>query len=262
VSVVDLTTGKTVDTFSVGQTASLSFTRPDGLAVLSSATTGSTSTLARYSLGGDLQLTYPTAFSQVGTFEGTFLLSPDGTRLLMAARTGIAVVSNSGTVLSQIPVPGTTDCRLTRWWAPTVALGSCISTTGADRLWEIPTSGAAPTALTAKPVPPDAGDLNAWQTPSGVYLQDAGGCGSVYLAKLQADSTTSPVTVPNVNSADSVDVLGTNGGLIGLQATFSCGPGISALWFDPVADTTTVVLGPPVNGGSVTGAILYPEPNG
>jgi TolB protein len=33
----------------------------------------------------------------------------------------------------------------------------------------------------------------------------------------------------------------------------------SLMSFDPVANTCTVLLGPPVNGGGVTDAILYPE---
>ena len=59
-------------------------------------------------------------------------------------------------------------------------------------------SGGAPTAFTV--LPPsgsaDAGDEVAWQVGSNVYLQDAGGCGYQYLAELNPDHTTTPVTVP------------------------------------------------------------------
>jgi hypothetical protein len=42
-----------------------------------------------------------------------------------------------------------------------------------------------------------------------------------------------------------------------LSARMGCGPGISILTYDPAAGTSTVLLGPPVNGGSVENAILY-----
>jgi len=38
-----------------------------------------------------------------------------------------------------------------------------------------------------------------------------------------------------------------------------CGGGLSVLWFDPVANTSTVVLGPPLMTGGVETALSYPE---
>jgi TolB protein len=40
----------------------------------------------------------------------------------------------------------------------------------------------------------------------------------------------------------------------------ACGSGVSVLWFDPAANTSTVVLGPPLNGGGVIDALMYPDP--
>jgi TolB protein len=180
----------------------------------------------------------------------------------MGGASGLALVSNAGTVVTQLPTPGLSGCQLARWWAAGVALASCSQSQTPPQLWEIPISGGTPIALTATPVSPDNGDLNAWQTPSGVYVQAAGGCGYQYLAKLAANATTAPVAVPDVNSGDSQFVLGTTGNLIALQASVACGPGESALWYDAASNTATVVLGPPINGGSVTGALSYPDPNG
>jgi hypothetical protein len=53
-------------------------------------------------------------------------------------------------------------------------------------------------------------------------VQAVGACGVVYLAKLSADGTTSPVSVPGVES-DSVVVIGVNGDNLHLQARASCG---------------------------------------
>jgi TolB protein len=261
-TVLDLTTGHTIDTFSIPQTPpnTITFTKPNGLAVLATSSDGAS--LVRYGLDGSTQLTYPGTFTQLGAFVGTYLSSPDGTKLLIGTNRGIAVVANDGRVISQLSaaLPGETAasfCSPSRWWSAGVALVPC-----GGRLWEVPVSGATPTALTAAPIAPDSADLNAWKTPSGVYVQDAGGCGYQYLAKLQPDGTTSPVTVPDVDTGHSQFVVGTHAGELGLWATVSCGAGVSALWFDPATNTSKVVLGPPVNGGSVTAVLGYPDPNG
>jgi TolB protein len=167
----------------------------------------------------------------------------------------LALVTNGGTVVGQMAAPaGTTYCSPARWWSPGVVLASC-----GGRLWEIPTSGGMPTALTATPVNPDTGDLDAWFTPSGTFVQDTGACGYQYLAKLQPNSTTSPVVVPDVSSGQSQVVLGTYQGRIALEATAACASGASVLWYDPASDASTVVLGPGVNAGSVSGVLAYPD---
>jgi len=43
-----------------------------------------------------------------------------------------------------------------------------------------------------------------------------------------------------------------------LHATLSCGSGESLVDYDPVAGTSTVLLGPGVNGGGVDVALPYP----
>ena len=43
-----------------------------------------------------------------------------------------------------------------------------------------------------------------------------------------------------------------------LQASLSCGDGEALLDYDPAAGTSTVLLGPTVNGGGVVDAMVYP----
>jgi hypothetical protein len=260
---IDVTNGHTVDTLSAGSgnVASATFTRPNGLAILANSGTekGSTPLLARYGLNGTMEQTYPTVFGEVGAYDGLFVPSPDGSQIVMGASAGFAVVSNNGDVTAQVRLAG--GCIPLHWWSSGVVLTSCTITRAG--LWQVPLSGALPTALTVAPlVPPDTGDADAWQVPSGTYVQDLAACGSKYLAQLQPNGTTSPVSVPQVDSGDGQVVLGTNSGLIGLQTTGSCGgPGLSALWFDPSTGTSSVVLGPPLNGGSVLDAVAFQEPN-
>jgi TolB protein len=44
-----------------------------------------------------------------------------------------------------------------------------------------------------------------------------------------------------------------------LLAKVGCGGTTSLLTYDPAANTSTVLLGPPLNGGGVSDALLYPE---
>ena len=88
-------------------------------------------------------------------------------------------------------------------------------------------------------------------------MQAEGPCGHKFLAKLNADGTTSQVSVPNVDSRRSVVVVGANGGDLTLQASVSCGTGESLLEYNPASSTSTVLLGPTVNGGGVIGAVPY-----
>ena len=69
---------------------------------------------------------------------------------------------------------------------------------------------------------------------------------------------TAPVSVPGVDSGHSLFVTGATADKLVLRATMACGSGVSLLTYDPVANTSTVLLGPPVNDGGVRDAILYP----
>jgi hypothetical protein len=244
---------------------SLRFTRPDGKALLLTIRSDNdrTSSLERVDLAGNKQLTYPTD-KLAGTFNGQYLSTPDGTQLVLGTSSGLALMGNDGTVIKTLPGAGETGCSPVRWWdtgAKTV-LASCTAANQPKRLWLIPVDGTPPTALTAPITDPsshDNGDIDAWQLPAGTYVQYLGGCGAIHLGKLNADGTVSEVSVPNVDPGHSLYVIGVHGGNLDLQAMVAgCGPAQSLLDYDPAAGTTTVLLGPPLNGGSVDYALPYP----
>jgi len=79
----------------------------------------------------------------------------------------------------------------------------------------------------------------------------------IFLAKLNGDGTTSKVSVPQVQSP-TVEVVGVNGADLDLQASAGCGGGQSLIDYNPAAGTSTVLLGPTVNGGGVINAVPYP----
>jgi len=180
---------------------------------------------------------------------------------------GLVVMGNDGSVVRELPSPTPkAQCSPVRWWTSTVILANCQSSSG-SQLWQIPLGGGAPTALTAvnsgkeddPGFGPDLGDGNAWQLPSGTFLQSAGACGTEFLSRLTPDMRTTRVTVPGVDS--SVRVTGATADKLVLQAKLGCGATTSLLTYDPAANTSTVLLGPPINGGGVTDALLYPEHN-
>ena len=235
------------------------FSRPQGKAiVLAKEHDTEPAALRRVDLTGRPELSYP-----VGPdFQGSFLSTPDGTELVLGMGDGLALMGNDGTAGTTLSIPGGRDCVPTRWWntTSTVVLARCLDNY-LSRLWLVPIGGGPPTALTAPLTgkDQDLGDRNAWQLPSGTYVQDDGACGSAYLAKLSGvGGTTAPVTVPEVAPRSSVHVIGASDGKLHLQATASCGTGTSLLDYDPAANTSTVLLGPPLNGGGVIAAVPYP----
>jgi hypothetical protein len=265
---VDLHTG-TQTTFTVkdGYSTTPRYTRPKGKAVLLSKSNDidSPPSLKRVDLAGNDQLTYPVA--QFGSkFGPDFLSTPDGTRLVIGTETGgLAVMGNDGKGIKTLPVPGQGYCTPTRWWdkEATVTVADCHDPDFKDsRLWLVPTDGGTPTALT-QPNSGQEGEImgakTAWLLPQGTYVQALGACGYRFLAKRDdVSGKLNKVSVPNVDDHESVDVLGVYHGHLELQASLSCGDGEALLDYDPAAGTSTVLLGPTVNGGGVIDAMVYP----
>jgi hypothetical protein len=247
-------------------TAPLGFTAPDGLAIMANGSTGSGQLLERFSLGGQLELSYPTSFPGGGSYEGWALYSADGTELAVGTSTGVELLSNGGQDLSFLSVSSSAGyCAPHRWWTASVLLVGCVPDGSAiPQLWLVPTSGASPTALTANPpAAGDEGDLDAWQLPSGTYVQDAGGCGYVYLAKLASDGLTAPVAVPGVPSGDSTAILGALGNSLAINAVPACQQGASLLWYAPATNSVIPLLGGAASGGGTAENIfMFGEPWG
>jgi TolB protein len=262
---VDLRHGNQ-STFDVVDGGPVRYARPDGTAMLiSRGHYPAQPTLQRVDLSGKEELTYPLG----PEYKGGALPTPDGTQLVVGTTEGLALVGNDGTRGKELPVPGNlTACTPVRWWtSPTVVLAHCTDTarfSHTGQLWQVPVDGTTPTALTAvnsgegrdPGFSGDLGDTDAWQLPSGTFLQSIGGCGTVFLSRLTPDGHTTRVKVPGLS--DSVVVNGVSGDKLVLVAKAGCGPGTSLLTYDPAANTFTALLGPTVNGGSVTQAIVYP----
>jgi hypothetical protein len=265
VAVVDLSTG-TSQEFSLGAgTRALGFTSPDGLAILANAGSNpSRPRLERFSLTGQLEHVYPSTFTGGHYYNGSDAVeSPSGTQLAVSTSGPVELMANDGQVIRSLPVSASAgSCVPLRWWSQADLLATCMSaSTGTPRLWLVPASGAAPSPLTsATPARGDLGDLNAWSLPSGTYVQDAGACGYLYVAKLLPSTQTTPVTVPGVPSGYSSIVLGSYGSDLAIQANGACAGQSRVMWFNPGSGTVTPLLGAGANGGYTSGTLLYGEP--
>jgi TolB protein len=262
VTEIDLASGA-IHSISLPESMAVTYSNPSGLALL--ATDQINTVLQRLSTDGAVELSYPTQFGALGAFNGSSRESPDGTQIAIGTHGGgIALVDNAGQVTSNLVIAGTSYCSPVRWWAASEVLVSCAGgTTGISTLWLVPTSGAEPTAVTVSPPAggQDNGDEDAWQAGGSTYLQDAGACGYQYLAVLDPDHTTSPVTVPGVGDNVSQLILGAVGDQLLIHTANSCGAGISLLWYDPQSNLANVVLGPGANGGNVMSALLFGDDN-
>ncbi|WP_243841508.1 hypothetical protein [Mycobacterium sp. DL592] len=255
------------------------YTRPDGLALLVSTEFNGKKpgTLKRIDLQGNPQLAYPTEdLGGAGPFSGEYAASPDGTQLVLGTanlgnelvpRTdnSLVVLGNDGTVIRRLAAPmPEAVCKPVKWWTPQTLLAQCVAEKGsANQLWEVPLDGGAPTALTAvnsgqgddPAFKGDLGDVDAWKLPSGVFLQSLGAGCDRFLSRLTSDGHTTRVQVPDV-AAGAVVTGATNGRLV-LRDQKNCRGTTSLVSFDPATNTSTVLLGPPVNGGSVSQSMLY-----
>jgi TolB protein len=234
-------------------------------------------TLTRIDFAGNPQLSYPTEeLGGAGQFSGRYLASRDGTQLVLGTANlgnevvprsddSLVVMGNDGKIVRTLPTPmKDAECSPVRWWTPTVVLAHCTAEHGSARqLWKVPIDGGTPTALTAANsgdesdpgFGEDLDDIDAWQLPSGTFLQSLGACGTVFLSRLTPDGHTTRVNVPGVS--DSVGVAGATGDKLVLQAHVGCGGTTSLLTYDPASNSPTVLLGPPVNGGGVETTIPF-----
>ena len=275
---VDLATGAK-QTFTAGPccSAGVRYSRPTGQAILLSDFDTSSgdyrtykSTLQRIDLSGAKQLTFPTdRLGAAGKFNGQYLQTPDGKQLILGTDNGMVVVGNDGVVARQLPMPGPrTSCSPVRWWTSAVIVAVCNTPPpippapvggSESQLWQVPLAGGVPTAIT--PVNGKGlGYLNAWQLPSGTFLNNVPGCGGDgLLFRLGNDMQTTQVTVPGVEKGHTAVAIGVTADKLLLEARTGCGArATSLLTYDPAANTSTVLLGPPLNGGDVKSAILYP----
>jgi hypothetical protein len=239
-----------------GGTQAIGYSRPDGTAILATQQVMSTDKVLRYDLTGHLEQTLA---SGPANADSTAVYAPDGTSLAVNGPKALEQVSNTGHVVRSLPVPGNTDCQPVRWWNASTILASCIAPGHtASRLWLVPVSGATPTALTPQrsSTGPDLGDLNAWSLPSGLYLQAAGACGVIYIAKPTSTGAAATVTVPETTGNDN-QIVAADGARLLVRAQTSCESSTSLLWFNPATHAVQMLMRAPAGTAGVIADVPY-----
>ena len=256
-----LATGR-MSTFVMQGTATpIGYTTPDGLNIVAGRPSGAGTILARYSLSG--RLVQSLGYSA----DGQALYAPSGTEFATGASRGVKLVSNRGSLIRTLPVPGTSanSCNPVRWWNSGTVLASCSPPGSAvPRLWLVPVSGAHPKALTPPRNPArsgDFGDLDAWQLPSGLYLQAAGACGVLHIYRQAPGGSIKLITVPHTNGDNRV--LTARGSRLLVQAPTDCTGSVSLLWYDPGTRAEQWLIRAPGNVLGVANAVpFYSRQNG
>jgi hypothetical protein len=237
-------------------TQAISYSRPDGTAILASQQTSSGDKILRYDLTGKLEKTLASGPQNTANVA---IYSPDGTALAVNGAKGVEEVTNSTGAVRSLPSPSGATCQPVRWWNASTILASCMVTDSpAPRLWLMPVSGARPTALTPQRSGkgPDLGDLDAWQLPSGLYLQAASGCGVIYIAKQASDGSAITVPVPQTTGNDN-QIVTANGDKLLVRAQTSCAESTSLLWFTPTANAVQMLIRAPAGIQGVIAAVPY-----
>jgi TolB protein len=255
-----LATGKLTTGQLAGRAAPTGYTLPDGLNILG-VTEGSTgtapSTVARYSLSGQLLKVLTR-----GVNEDNAVYAANGTALAVSGSKGLELVSNVGGVIRTLPVPNANPplgCWPARWWNSTTILAQCLAK-GAytPRLWLVPTSGKRPTALTPQRsgAGPDLGDIDAWQLASGTYLQALGGCATLQIFRQAASGSITPVVPAHTAGQDNRIVTALGGRLL-IDAQTACPGSESLLWYNPATKAEQWLLRAPAGTAGVIGVIAY-----
>jgi hypothetical protein len=236
-------------------------------------------TLKRIDMAGTEQFVYPIKdLGGAGRFGGDYLKTPDGTQLVLATENlgnkisprtdqSLVVMSSDGSIVRTLPAPmPEAECTPVKWWTPGVFLTHCGG--GGEQLWKVPLDGSKPTALTGvntreqnDPLFEDnLGNWNAYELPSGTFLPTAGPCGTTFVSRLTPDGGTQRVDLNGISG--SAELAGVSGDKLVIIGKVGCSGGDSLMTYDPAANASTVLLGPPITkGGGIENVLLYPSEN-
>ncbi len=242
----------------------ISYTRPDGLAVLAYHTLSSPAgiQLVRYSLTGALE---KVLFTEKISGDGFIDVSssspynPTGTALAttLIANGRIApgntlLISNAGGLVRRYSSAG--SCEFVRWWTSASLLtGNCAG----RRLFATPIGGGRAVPLTPATTSSFLRVDNAWLLAGHTYVQLYGlACGTGSLAVVR-NGHLATVSVPKLGAGPAIVTASTSSLLIVAQ---QCMGSSGMLWFNPINKTEVKVLSSN-QGQGVIGWLPYYELN-
>jgi hypothetical protein len=243
----------------------VSYTRPDGLAVLAYRTLRSPAEiqLVRYSLTGGLE---KVLFTQKTAGGGGFVnvgssspYNPAGTAFAATVNPSgsttaghTVLISNAGGLIRRYKSEG--SCEFVRWWTATSLLtGNCAG----KRLFVTPVGGARTTPLTPATTSSFLHLNDAWLLAGHTYVQLYGpACGSGSLAVVRKGRLAT-VPVPKLAGGAAIVTASTPRLLVVAQ---QCMGSSGLLWFNPLDKAEVKVLNSN-QGQGVIGWVPYYELN-
>lgn len=179
--------------------------------------------------------------------DGAALATPSGRQVVTGSgRQGdhrLMVIGTGGRVVRTLSTPA--SCSPSRWWSHGVVMASClVGKRLVQRLYAAPLDGSPGHWLTADhgKKSADLGDLDARTLHGTTYIEAAGPCGVVFLARQHADGSATEVHVPK--ATQNVYLVGTRGNDLVLHMGVSCDGGSSRdalTHFNPATDRNRVV---------------------
>lgn len=221
-SELELATGRVLHTFDIGDTAFVSYTRPQGRAILVTRFDGKNELLQRLGTDGRHQLTYPTTLPGFGKVGFPLLYNADGTELLVGGDHGIALLGNDGRLIRELPAPaGAWHCWPAKWWNSSTVQETCDSqeSTRYSVLLQ-PVAGGQPEELAGASETYPLGFADAWRYSEGTLLSEGTGCGPGRL-DLMHDGIIRRLRLP-AGVQDSPPVIGMAGDVVALRQLGGC----------------------------------------
>jgi TolB protein len=271
---VDVTSGRVIARWHVGTDTvdHLAFFDAAGHTLLASVapeSNVSSPVLEQRNLSGRILKIFTSTFTPYGPLGGSFAASTNFELIAAAAGTVpsgvnfapsvVVFYSSHAKVQRTVKLENLDRCAVLRWWNASSVLLECSSRSSYLRpsLYTVSTAGVTQT-LTGEPAGNGLeGDVNGWKLTSGLYMQEVGYCGE-YIVKYRSDNSRTVLKVPLV-TGDETAALGATKSELLIMSTVGCGPGQSILWYNPQRGRSVIVLGSPLNGGSVVSALVNPR---
>jgi hypothetical protein len=231
---LELATDRVLHTFDADQWASfVSYTRPQGRAILMYNADRRPSSLERLGTDGSHQLNYPGTLPGLGKVaaDSRSIYAADGTQLLVGAANGIALLGNDGHLIRPLPAPpAQKSCMPLTWWDSATALMSCVNEAVHSKLYGSPTELFLQPVAGGRPMKLAGGSsgsypfgfVYAWKYSGGVVLREGSGCGPGELDVLR-NGVISRLRLP-AGVVTPTPVYGFDGDTITVRQRSFCGP--------------------------------------
>ena len=201
--IIDLRTGAETSTIALplgSYGPSVSFTSPTGTNTVVLTDDGTTQRVERRNRSGSVLAVLGEQPAPARAQDGLeWLYGHDGTFALVKHSGGIELVENDGTFVRDLWTPMARVCTPIRWWTANSFVASCSGEGPAfphdyyNQVWILNTDGTAGAALNEIPAGPiivvDFGLSDAWNTPSQVFAQWTGDCGTFGIQVVAPDGS-------------------------------------------------------------------------